>query len=62
MPRTLLALIALSALTWFCDEVNMSVLYFCLQPSISLASPSGPKIINRGTPSILMVSQGIEAR
>jgi hypothetical protein len=25
-----------------CDEVNMSVLYFCLQLSTSLASRSGP--------------------
>ena len=39
---------ARSTLTWFCEEVNMSVLYFSFQPSTSLASPSGPRIMNGG--------------
>src|ERR1700680_4202985 len=57
MPRMFLIFIALSTLTWFCDEVNMSVRYFCFQPSTSVASASGPRIMKGGAPSMLMVSQ-----
>jgi hypothetical protein len=46
------ALSALKAFTWFCEEVNMSVLYFRFHPSTISVSRAGPKSMNRGAPSI----------
>ena len=62
MPRILFTLSALNAFTWFCEEVNMSVLYLRFHPSTISASRAGPKSMNGGAPSIAMTLHFCEAR
>ncbi len=65
MPRILLALSAMNAFTWFCEDVKMSVLYFRLHPSTISASRARPKSMNGGAttlgsnePVVLLAADG----
>ena len=62
MPRIFLAFSARNAFTWFCEEVNMSVLYLRFHASTFSASPFGPSSMKGGAPSMAITLHLCSAR